>query len=49
MPRLPVGWPCFFIYYFFLDECQLQSTFIIYFEGVCVQLENGGVGSKEKE
>ena len=33
----------------FLDECQLQSTFIIYFEGVCVQLENGGVGSKEKE
>ena len=47
MPRLPVGWPCFY-----WDECQLQSTLIIYFAGVCVQIESGGGGgggSKEKE
>ena len=39
MPRLPVGWPCFY-----WDECQLQSTLIIYFAGVCVQIESGGGG-----
>ena len=47
MPRLPVGWP-----YFYWDECQLQSTLIIYFASVCVQIESGGGGGgvqKEKE
>ena len=56
MPRLPVGWPCFILFYYFiiiiiifLDECQLQSFIYIYFAGVCVQIESGGVSSKEKE